>query len=76
MLVHPVAAHGQKQGEDVDPALEAQSNEKKQKELEELRGINDDIDGNEPSEALIAACEAVLGKRYFPQKGAPEALGI
>jgi hypothetical protein len=58
-----MAGESKRKGEDVDPALEAQSNEKKQKELEELRGINDDIDGNEPSEALIAACEAVLGKR-------------
>ena len=52
-----------RKGEDVDPALEAQSNEKKQKEREELRGINDEVDGNEPSEALIAACVAVLEKR-------------
>ncbi len=48
---------------DVVPALEAPSNEKKQKERTELRGINDEVDGNEPSEALIAACVAVLEKR-------------
>ena len=47
---------------DVDPALEAQSNEKKQKELVQLRGYEGDAKDRKPSEALIAACEAVLVK--------------
>ena len=60
------AGENKRKSGDVDPALEAPSTEKKQKEREELRGFNDDVDGNEPSEALIAACEAVLGKRGEP----------
>ena len=44
---------------DVDPALEAPSTEKKQK-LPELRGCDDEVDGNKPSEALVDECEKVL----------------
>ena len=47
---------------DVVPALETQSNEKKQKELPELCGYEDAKD-KKPSNALLDACEAVLGKK-------------
>ena len=56
------AGEKKRKGEDVDPALEAQSNEKKQKELVELCGFKDRTT-NKPSEALIKACETVLQRR-------------
>ena len=54
------AADKKRKSGDVDPALQAPSNEKKPKKLKELRGCNDDVDGNKPSDALVEECKKVL----------------